>query len=89
MTLRLVSRLSLLLALLALLPGGVRAQGPAPSLIGTGFTKLEGEPVYALRPVTGGYLNVFYKDLSPAAPIRQAQFYLAFTPRAGGELVSV
>jgi thiol-disulfide isomerase/thioredoxin len=34
MTLRLVSRLSLLLALLALLPGGVRAQGPAPSLTG-------------------------------------------------------
>jgi hypothetical protein len=65
------------------------AQGPAPSLIGTGFTKLEGEPVYALRPVTGGYLNVFYKDLSPAAPVRQAQFYLAFIPRAGGELVSV
>jgi thiol-disulfide isomerase/thioredoxin len=89
MTLRLGSRLAFLLALLASFSLGANAQGPTPSIIGTGFTKLEGEPVYALRPVPGGYLDVFYKDLSPVAPIRQMQFSLAFTPRAGGELVSV
>lgn len=58
-------------------------------LAGTGFSNLENEPVYALRPVPGGYLNVFYKDLSPVDSIRQAQFELAFSPRAGGELLSV
>ena len=89
MTLRFSCRRYLLLALVATLSHGARAQGPTPSLIGTGFTQLEGEPVYALRPVPGGYLNVFYKYLSPVAPIRQTQFQVTFTPRAGGELVSV
>jgi thiol-disulfide isomerase/thioredoxin len=89
MTLRLSFCLYLLLTIGELLSGVARAQGPSACLIGTGFTKLEGEPVYALRPVPGGYLNVFYKDLSPVAFIRQAQFQVKFTPRAGGELVSV
>lgn len=69
----------------------VLAQVPAPAVavLGTGFTDLENESVYALRPVPGGYLNVFYKDLSPVAPIQQAQFQLAFAPSLGGELVSL
>lgn len=83
-------RLALLLTLALGLPAGARAQGqPAVVLQGTGFNNLEKEPFYALRPIPGGYLNVFYKDLSPVDSIRQARFQLAFTPRAGGELVSV
>jgi thiol-disulfide isomerase/thioredoxin len=89
MTLRLVLRLSLLLALLAPFSRCAHAQGPVISLSGTGFTKLEGEPVYALRPVPGGYLNFFYKALSPVTHMQQTQFNLALLPRAGGELVSV
>lgn len=89
MTLRFVAPFYLLLASITCLHLGARAQAAAPSLIGTGFAKLEGEPVHALRPVPGGYLNVFYKDLSPVAPIQQTQFQLAFAPRTGGELVSV
>jgi thiol-disulfide isomerase/thioredoxin len=90
MLLRLVTRRSLLLLIsLTCLQLGARAQASVSSLVGTGFTTLEGESVYALRPVPGGYLNVFYKDLSPVAPIKQTQFTFTFTPRAGGELVSV
>lgn len=79
------------LAFAALASRPVRAQGTASAVavLGTGFTGLEGESVYALRPVPGGYLNYFYKDLSPVAVIRQAQFQLAFTPPPGGELVSL